>query len=301
MKRITIGNCNLNVKDYYCKSDKDGIYYPNEECRLWLYINLTDVCNGSCPFCINPCRKQGESPIDVTKLLETLKKLRGKISGISITGGEPFLNPKLFEECMEAVVLTMEQTIEIDTVTNGTNFELIPGMRNIERLNSIHLSRHATDDEDNARIFGFKTPGMSEIESTINKLKDRGKIVLNCTLQKGYVDNVAKIAEYLEKAAEVGIENTSFIGLLKCNEYCEQYYVNPAEIELEKDERFHIWNYFSDYEYCRCYNGTYSAKAGNVRFYGRCPKNVKPAYTRQLVYTADNRLLCGFAGEEINI
>ena len=25
--------------------------------KLWLYVNVTDICNGSCPFCINPCTK----------------------------------------------------------------------------------------------------------------------------------------------------------------------------------------------------------------------------------------------------
>ena len=38
-----------------------------------------------------------------------------------------------------------------------------------------------------------------------------------------------------------------------------------------------------------------------MRFYYRVPGSVAPSYTRQIVYTHDNRLLQGFGDEEIQM
>lgn len=299
MKQIEIGNYIFDIKDYHCCSVEDGMYYPKEDGKLWLYINITDVCNGSCSFCINPGKKQGRSTIDLEQLKERLIAIKDNLGGISITGGEPFLDLELLDSVMDVIIEVMGHSVEIDTVTNGVNFTSLPNLRHIDDFDSIHLSRHCIFDKDNCKLFGFTTVSSHQIKETILKLKDPGKVVFNCTLQKGCVDSIESVAEYLEMAANLGVQNTSFIGLSQCNDYCKEYFVNPACIDFESDSRFHIWNRFKDYDYCYCSSGDYDAKERSVRFYYRCFGQSKAKYARQLVYTSDNRLLAGFDGEEI--
>lgn len=100
-------------------------------------------------------------------------------------------------------------------------------------------------------------------------------------------------------AADVGVRNTSFISLIPANGYCMDQYVDPETFHLENDSRFRIWNHFHDYDYCSCSAGDYHAGKGWVRYYYRAPGKEKAPYSRQLVYTEDNRLLDGFGGNEV--
>lgn len=297
MKQILIGDQSLFIKDYYCD---DGFGYLNrDDGKLWLYINVTDVCNGRCPFCINPCRKEGTSPFDLSSFRETLIKIKDDVYGVSLSGGEPMLEADLIDEILLTVRNILGDRIEIDMVTNGIHFEKIVHLKNLNELNTIHVSRHHIDDAINDSLFGFHTVPKDTLKHVISGLKDPGMIVFNCALIKGYVDSVEKIAQYLEFSAEMNVQNTSFIGLSICNDYCRENFIDPASLDFSDDPKFHIWNTQKDHEYCKCCTGSYEASLRPVRFYYRCIGKQKAEYTRQLVYTADNRLLAGFSGKEI--
>ena len=295
---IRIGSRQLNIKDYYC-AERDDAYLPREDGKLWLYIHLTDECNAACPFCVNAKERHKAScgTLSLTKLRECLLFLSGKVSGVSITGGEPMLYPELTDAAAELVQETMPDVI-LDLATNGTSLERLLSLRTLDAFEGVHISRHAVLDADNDRVFGRRMPSAEEIRQLLFKMSDPAKIVLNCVMQKGLVDREEAVIDYLEKAASAGVRNTSFIGMFMANDYCREKYVSPALLKLE-DPGFHIWNHYHDYDYCSCSSGSYDAAAGPVRFYYRCPGRRTAPYTRQLVYTADNRLLAGFGGEEI--
>ena len=130
---------------------------------------------------------------------------------------------------------------------------------------------------------------------------DITRFVFNCVLQKDGVHDIEGIAEYLEMAAEAGISNTSFISMIPANGYCMDQFVDPEMFNLENDSRFRVWNHFHDYEYCSCSAGDYRARKGWVRYYYRSPGKEKAPYSRQLVYTENNRLLDGFGGNQIYV
>lgn len=298
MKSIKIGDQSLRIKKYYCD---DGLgYLSREDERLWLYVNVTDVCSGRCPFCINPSRYTGRSPFDLSVFCETLMKVKDHVYGVSLTGGEPMLEPELTDEILSVVNQVFGDEIEIDMVTNGIHFDKIKSLKNLNTLTTIHVSRHHFRDEANRQLFGFDVPETNLLKQVISDLKDPGLIVFNCALIKGYVDSVDKIAEYLEFAADLNVSNTSFIGLSVCNDYCKEHYIDPASFDLSTDSRFHIWNTQRDYQYCHCCTCSYDALSRPVRFYYRCIGKERAQYTRQLVYTANNRLLAGFGGKEIH-
>ena len=209
------------------------------------------------------------------------------------------LTPGLVDDVIGRIRDTLHYRTEIDIVTNGIHFHSFTGLRNISSLDSIHLSRHRLTDKDNDQLFGFCTVTWEEIRKTLAGMNDPGAVVLNCILMKDGIDTVEKVEEYLEIAASAGVRNVSFIGMSQCNEYCTENYIDPFALALKEHSRFHIWTQFHDYDYCGCRSGSYDAKACSIRFYMRSVGRPCNKYTRQLVYTEDNRLLSGFGGEEI--
>lgn len=295
---LNIGNQSIKIKDYFC-ADGDDIYLPRHDGKLWLYINLTDECNATCPFCVsvvkaNNCKTR---VIDLNCLEKCLNIISSHIYGVSITGGEPMLYPELLDDTAELVTKKMPGVI-LDLATNGTNLHSIPKLRMLDSFEGVHISRHSPDDIVNDSIFGQRMPSEEEIREVVSVLSDKQKIIFNCVLQKGFVDSEDTVMEYLEHAAVAGVDNTSFIGMFQANEYCRERYVSPKSIGFN-NKKFHIWNYYHDYDYCSCSSGSYEAENGYVRFYYRCPGNRNADFTRQLVYSAGNKLLAGYRGEEI--
>ena len=200
---------------------------------------------------------------------------------------------------IEAVKEICESSTEIDMVTNSTSFTKIHELIDIEKLDSIHLSRHCIKDEDNNQLFGFQTESAFNIAAVLNTLEDLAMIVLNCVLQKTGISSTEDVIDYLEFASSLGIRNVCFIGMSRLNEYCETNYADPAEINFTQEKGFHIWNAYRDHDFCSCSSGSYDAEKGSIRFYYRRIGENSAPYSRQLVYTADNQLLAGFSGTEI--
>ena len=298
MKKLNVGNQTLVVKDYFC-AESDDVYWERKDNKLWLYINVTDLCNAQCPFCVNPSKKSGANLFSTEILKKILLKIRPFVYGVSITGGEPMLFPELVDEVALLVEEILDENVELDLVTNGTNLNQLTTLVTLNRFESVHISRHMIDDDQNEKLMGFPAPKMKDIKVLIEQLKDPAKIVLNCVMQKDGISNIEKMSEYLEKAAWAGVRNTSFVGFFMANQFCRDNYISPAEIDLNEDQRFRVWNNFHDYDYCSCCSGDYRGEHSNVRFYYRCPGTNKANYCRQFVYTADNRLLDGFGGKEI--
>lgn len=290
-----IGNQKFVIKDYYC--DNGNGYLPKSDGKLWLYVNISNFCNASCPFCINNNSPDGK--FDLISFENTVFKIKNFINGVSITGGEPMLEIKKVDEVINLIYGIFGTSLEIDMVTNGTFFTKLPELMNFAKLDSVHLSRHMISDYENDRIFRCKMITAKEIAETLRQIDDPAKVVFNCVLMSEGIHNINTVADYLEFAASLGIRNTCFIGLSKCNKFCATHYVDPRGLNFSEDSRFHIWNHYSDHEYCSCSSGSYDALETSVRFYYRVVGEKKVPYARQLVYTADNRLLAGFGGKEI--
>lgn len=299
VETIKIGNQIIPAKGYYCSPEGEENYPPKEKSGLWLYIHITNACNGRCVFCVNACERQGSPATfaDPARLRDTLKIIFPFVDGVSITGGEPMLDPGLVDEMADAVSEYLPEAA-LDLVTNGTNFAKIPELKRIGRFEGIHLSRHCLDDEANNALMGLRTPTWEEIGSVVQRLEDPAQIVLNCVLQKGGVEKEEDVRDYLERAADAGVKNTSFIGMFPANDYCRENYVLPSVIAFA-GEGMHRWNWYHDHDICSCSSGSYTGGHGTTRFYYRCPGQGTADYVRQLVYMPDGRLLSGFGGEEL--
>jgi pyruvate formate lyase activating enzyme len=94
--------------------------YPGEICA----IVFTQGCNFRCPYCHNPelVDPARFSPrVDEAAVLAFLKARRGKIPAVTLTGGEPTLQPDL--EGFLAAVRSMGFLIKLDT--NGSRPEVL--------------------------------------------------------------------------------------------------------------------------------------------------------------------------------
>lgn len=302
MKSIMIGKTSLNIKDYECSND--GVYLPKDKLRLWLYVNMTDACPATCQFCVHAASKSHEaSSFDVDTFGKTLKQIAPYVSGISLTGGEPMLNVDLIESVINIIRYSVSPDIELDMVSNGLNINMLPNIKGIDRFATIHISRHAVDDQNNRHLMNWSdAPSAYELKHVFASLKDPGLTVLNCVLQKNGVHDQNSALEYLEFASEVGAANVSFIGMFMANDYCRNEYVSPVGLSLGEDPRVNVWNHFRDHDYCQCSTGDYHAEAGWIRYYYRCPgKQQGPDYCRQLVYGTDNLLRTGFGNSPVII
>lgn len=297
MKTIRIGGIPLLIKDYYCSQDET--YVEKKDGKLWLYVNVSELCPCSCPFCVNPCRKMGENSFDLVRYRDVLTQIKDAVYGVSFTGGEPLLFPELLGETIKITNEIMGSDVELDLATCGIGLERFLNLQASDLLYSIHISRHLVNDDANRKLMGANIPDVSELKSITSNMREPGRVVFNCVLHRDGVNSTESMADYLEMAAEIGVTNTAFIGLIKANSFCLKQYIDPKELQPEKDARFRVWNHYHDHSYCNCSSGDYEADAGWVRFYYRSPGNKATPYARQLVYTADNKLLAGFGGDVI--
>ncbi len=89
-------------------------------------VVFTQGCNLACPYCHNPdliahTPKEDTSLYDETRVFEFLKKRKGLLQGVVITGGEPSLQKDLLMFCQK--VKDMGYKLKLDT--NGTNPETL--------------------------------------------------------------------------------------------------------------------------------------------------------------------------------
>lgn len=73
-------------------------------------------CNFRCPFCHNAPLVVGTEELPVSDLMDFLKKRRGLLDGVAITGGEPLLSAELPDLIRE--IRTLGYAVKLDT--NGS-------------------------------------------------------------------------------------------------------------------------------------------------------------------------------------
>lgn len=125
-------------------------------------------CNFRCPFCHNSSLvlTPGQGPFyRLEDILYFLKKRRGILEGVCISGGEPTLHPGLRSLCAD--IKTLGYPIKIDT--NGTN----PGL--LQGLAGEHLIDHIAMDIKSppihyAKLAGVEDPALEKIDRSVQWL-----------------------------------------------------------------------------------------------------------------------------------
>lgn len=294
MKTINLFGHDIIVRDTLCSTDPKDLKVVDPSLRL--YIKLTDACNADCLFCANK-ESRDFGNLDFRKLEFVIRYLldRGLLHGISITGGEPMMNPDKMNMLLN-LIYGIDPNMEVAISTNGYNLKIFLDMEHVNKLESIHISRHHYDDEVNYSIFGSREVASTEdIVALQEGLDDKRIININTLVMKDYIEDLASIRKMLNYVGDVGVYKNGFVSLMKCNQFSKDHFINFNDIFSSLDESFYLGHHFYNGEYCECVDGVYlTDNERMVEFYARMVKDCSCPYTTQLVYTSDNKVTAGF-------
>ena len=249
------------IKEYVIRGQKYQIrkYACSSNTRFPFYINITNRCNASCPFCCNGGNRDYRK-LDLDYLKEIFEIVSPDISRISISGGETLIDSKQMDE-----LLTLLDPYQISTTINTNGSFLLTNipMLNSHRLQAIILSRHHYDDEKNNEIFHLDTLGIEKI----HKMGLKTNIRFNCLLIKGYIDSYDEVTKYLEMVCDKSdAYQVGFISMMGVNKFAQDKFVDYRDIIKKLDDRFEPTGYKCDGERCSCANYFYTSSKGKRIF-----------------------------------
>ena len=127
-------------------------------------------CNFRCPFCQNSSLvlTPGSQPeIPEEEVLSFLKKRKGILEGVCVTGGEPTLSPDLPEFLKK--IRTLGYPIKLDT--NGTHPELLKALAEQNLIQMTAVDIKACPD-NYPSLCGLIHPDLDAVKETVEFLKN---------------------------------------------------------------------------------------------------------------------------------
>jgi pyruvate formate lyase activating enzyme len=169
--------------------------FPKRMCA----IVFTTGCNYRCPYCHNfELVENGEGDFSTEEVLDYLVKRKNVLDGVTITGGEPTLQPGL-EDFMKEVKQRTNLQIKLDT--NGTNPQIVEKLLKENLVD--YVAMDIKNDFDNySEVIGIKNYDTAKIKETIKIIKENAKeFEFRTTIIKDYhkKENIKKILDYIGK------------------------------------------------------------------------------------------------------
>ena len=290
------------VKSYICS--EDGVNYKKkpENVQLQMSVCPTSFCPGNCLFCIAKDIKS-KRKLDINKFTDVMKRLKAedRIRGVKITGGEPFYDVGLLNEVISVLYEIFGYELEISISTNGIWLDQLHRIRDLEYIETIHISRHHYDDEINKTLFGgADVPSGEELKEIVSTVSFNDVFVFNCMILKDYINSPEEAHRFLDFTIRTGVPKVGFMTCAPINDYARRQTIPYESVIKDNDPSLLFTREFFDYEFCHCRDGVYASTNGEVvEFYGRSTNTDGCKYSRGLVYDADNHLRDGFCGNVI--
>lgn len=161
------------------------------------------TCNFRCPFCHNARLVQNpgeEEKLSAEEILGFLKKRRGVLEGVAVTGGEPLIWPETAELLREIKALGFK--VKLDT--NGSFPERLKGILDEGLADRIAMDIKASP-ENYPRATGLKSFDLAPIIKSIELIKNSGiEYEFRTTLVKGIhePEEMHEIGRLIEGAEE---------------------------------------------------------------------------------------------------
>lgn len=130
-------------------------------------------CNFRCPFCHNAglvLNPEDEPVIPIEEILGTLKKRKGILDGVCITGGEPTVHKKLPEFVQQ--IKKLDYSVKLDT--NGTNPQMVREMVKAGLLDYVAMDIKNSPDKY-GETAGIARVDLEAVNETVEFLKS-GKV-----------------------------------------------------------------------------------------------------------------------------
>lgn len=286
------------LRDKYCQFfGKEGSDITSP--YLNIYVKFKG-CNADCLFCEY---KSDAKPFNFKKyedILDEIEKQNIELRKLALSGGEPTLNYKLFNEVLNYTRNRLPNNY-ISMNTNGVNLKRMFDEGVFDKLDDISLSRHHYDEVENNKTLAFDSISNEEIKAIQDVYPRRDLIQFSCNLIKGGIDTHDKAIEFLENATKLGINNVGFVDLMPINQYCKDNFVGNKTLGLHNDEEnFFNSKKFECVGYCKCANYLYTPKDFKGEFLKMYMKNTfnNQETTNTLTFDGEN-LRYGFGGDII--
>lgn len=159
---------------------------------------FTHGCNFRCPFCHNASLvvSQENSHISVEEITDFLKKRKGMLDGVAITGGEPMLQKDL-KEFIE-MIKSLGYLVKLDT--NGSYPEKLEELIDLKLVDYVAVDIKTAPDKYSL-LTGVENFDVTPIKKTVELLKQgRVPYEFRTTVVKELheIDDFKEIAEWLK-------------------------------------------------------------------------------------------------------
>lgn len=190
-------------------------------------------CNFNCPYCHNPELVISNiiEPIDINTIYSFLKKRKGLLDGVVITGGEPTLHKKLPEFIKN--IKDMGYLIKLDT--NGSNPNMVDELIENKLVDYIAMDIKAPFDEYNNII--TKEINIENVKKTFKLLVQnkvdyefRTTVVSNLLNYESFV----KINEIFKKEGKI---KKYCLQRFKKSKHLNEFYLNAKTLTDEEFEK----------------------------------------------------------------
>lgn len=125
-------------------------------------------CNFRCPFCHNSSlvtNTASQPEISQTEILNFLKKRRGILEGVCVTGGEPTLFPELADFLSD--IRELGYPIKLDT--NGSNPSFLRFLVQNDLISKVAMDIKSSP-QNYGKLTGITTPDFHAIETSVSYL-----------------------------------------------------------------------------------------------------------------------------------
>ncbi len=205
------------------------IDYPNEICA----IIFTVGCNFRCPYCHNPELVTGSTNgIEEKELFEFLKKRTGRLTAVSITGGEPTIHKDL--PVVIKKIKELGYKVKLDT--NGTNPDAIDELIGFSLIDYIAMDIKAPFEKYD-RVTNVKCK-IDDIRRSIDIIK---KSNINYEFRTTVVEGLLSKEDVLKIAKSIKGAKVYFIQRFIPSKTLNKAYMNKSSItndeldEIKKD------------------------------------------------------------------
>lgn len=167
---------------------------------------FTGGCNFRCPFCHNAdlIKMQNLSAISEEEFFEFLKKRKGLLDSVCISGGEPTLQPDLIPFIKK--IKDMGYLVKLDS--NGTNFQMLKKLVD-EKLVDYVAMDIKNSLEKYPLTAGNKNIDIEAIKKSVNLLKQNVvPYEFRTTLVKSHhsTEDIEEIASWLEGSEKLFLQ-----------------------------------------------------------------------------------------------
>jgi pyruvate-formate lyase-activating enzyme len=220
--------------------------YAALRARTLSFLPIARGCQAACPFCFSEASVSVDQP--TTGLtLETVQRwiafarLQGAERAVITGGGEPTLLK--WARLLELVGACKGGFDKVVLITNGvrlaTSAWSVMQRQLVELADAgvsvLAVSRHHHSEAVNARLMGIETKTRALLETHAALGADMSMRLI-CVLQRGGVESVADVHEYMTWASSLGVDEVCFKELYVSTSHQSVYFSRSANTWSERNQ-----------------------------------------------------------------